>query len=265
MPALPSGPLVLAGVAAALLLSPVPGVAATASDAGVPRAAASVSRGVCTTSASDPRGRAASFVVRMRDVHPATSYGFSVRLQERLPGARWATLKGAAVPAGFGGFETAKAGAPRMSRRLNVQGLHPGRSYRLRATYRWTTPAGTVRTTRISRGCAVKDLRPDVVVADVPGWQPGPTGGEVAYRIALRSEGLEALRGVDVPVVVRQGTTVLAAGLVRPSGAAEELLLPGRRCVQGSPVTVELDAGGTLADRVDVGRALTVPCAPVSQ
>lgn len=270
MPAPSSGPrrtvpLVLAGLAAVLLIPAATSAAPAGSDASVPRAAASVSRGVCRTSATDPQARAASFVVRARNVAPATSYGFSVKLQERLRGARWTTLKGTAVPVGFGAFETAKAGAPRMSRRLNVQGLHPGSSYRVRVSYRWSTPAGVLATTRTSRACAVKDLRPDVGLTGVPAWQPSTTGGEVAYRIGLRSEGLEALKAVDVPVVVRQGTTVLATGVVRPSAATEQLLLPGRRCMQGAPVTVELDAGGTLADRVDVGGFVTAPCVPVSR
>lgn len=255
----------MSGAAAAMLLTPAVSAAATGSDAAVPRAAASVSRGVCTTSATDPQARAASFVVRARDVPPATSYGFSVKLQERVPGGRWGTLKGSAVPAGFGTFETARSGAPRMSRRLNVEGLHPGSSYRLRVSYRWTTPTGGLQAVRTSRACAVKDLRPDVELTGVAGWQPSTTGGEVAYRVALRSAGLDALRGVDVPVVVRQGTTVLASGSVRPSAEREELLLAGRRCTQGPPVTVELDPGGTLADRVDVGRLLSVACVPVSR
>lgn len=262
-----SAPFVIAGAAvAALALSPAASAApATGSTGNVPRAAASVSRGVCTTSASDPQARAASFAVRVRDVPPASSYGFSVKLQERAPGARWTTLKGSAVPAGFGEFESAKPGAPRMSRRLNVQGLHPGSSYRLRVTYRWTGPSGVLQTTRTSRACAVKDLRPDVVLTGVPGWQPSTTGGEVAYRIGLRAEGLDALKGIDVPVVVRQGTTVLATGVVRPAAATEELLLPGRRCMQGSPVTVELDPDRTLADRVAVGQPLSAPCVPASR
>lgn len=258
--------LVLAGLTGVALLGPATGSAATAgSPSDVPRAAASVSRGVCTTSATDPQARAASFVVRVRDVAPAASYGFSVKLQERMPGARWTTLKGSALPAGFGDFQTARTGAPRMSRRLNVQGLHPGSAYRLRVTYRWTGPSGTRQTERTSRACSVRDLRPEVGVTGVPGWQPSTTGGEVAYRIGLRVEGIDALKGIDVPVVVRQGSTVLASGVARPSGPAEDLLLSGRRCMQGAPVTVELDPAGTLADRVDVGDALTAPCVPVSR
>lgn len=239
--------------------------AVTAGSSGVPRSAATVTRGVCTTSATDPQARAATFGVRMRDVPPATSYGFSVRLQERLPGAKWTTLKGAAVPQGFGDFETAKAGAPRMTRKLNLQGLHPGSSYRVRVSYRWSTPSGTRQTERTSKACAVKDVRPDVGLSGAVGWQPSTTGGEVAYRIGLAADGLDALKGIDIPVVVRQGTTVLASGTVRPAGPSDELVLPGRRCMQGAPLTVELDPAGVVEDRVATNDVLTVPCVPVSR
>ncbi|MEV4422893.1 hypothetical protein AB0L40_23370 [Patulibacter sp. NPDC049589] len=251
-------------LAAAGLLA-LPGGASAVSAPTIPAGASKVSRGVCTTSATDPQARAASFTVRMRDVPPTSSYGFAVRLEERLPGGRWKALKGAAVPAGFGDFVTARSGAPSLSRRFNVQGLHAGSSYRLRATYKWMAFGGYRATERVSKACKVKDLRPDVGLTGEFGWQPSTAGGEVAYRIGLASDGLDALKGVDVPVVVRQGQTVLATGSVRPAAAGEVLLVPGRRCVQGQPVTVQLDPDGLVDDRVATDDVLSAPCAPVSR
>jgi hypothetical protein len=262
LPASPTGPrrfpLLVVPVLAAVLLTPAGASAATPG-------AASVSRGVCTTSATDAQARAASFTVRMRDVPPTTSYGFSARLEERLPGQRWKTLKGAEVPAGFGAFDTARAGAPRMTRRINVQGLHPGSSYRLRVSYRWSGPGAPRAVQRVSRACAVKDLRPDVGLTGEFGWQPSTTGGEVAYRIGLRADGLDALKGVDVPVVVRQGAAVLATGTVRPTSATDVLLLAGRRSPQGQPVTVELDPDSVVEDRDASDDLLTASCTPVTR
>ncbi|MDO9408518.1 hypothetical protein [Patulibacter sp.] len=251
-------------LAASLLLA-APVGASAASSSKVPSGTAKVSRGVCATSATDLQARAASFSVTVRDLPPAGSYGFSARLEERMPGARWKALKGQDVPSGFGAFEVARSGAPSMSRRITVRGLHPGSSYRLRVTYRWTGSSSTTVVRRTSRACAVKDLRPDVGLTGEFGWQPSTTGGEVAYRIGLRSDGLDALKGVDVPVVVRQGQSVLATGVVRPSAASEVVLLTGRRCVQGSPVTVELDPDGLVEDRDATDDLLSASCLPVAR
>lgn len=263
-PAARRGALVLTTVV--VLASPVVASAATAEPSStVPRGSAKVSRGVCTTSATDAAARAASFTVRVRDIAPSTSYGFATKLEERLPGGRWKVLKGTAVPAGFGAFQTARTGAPSMTRRINVQGLHPGSSYRLRVTYRWTTSTGTLQTRRTSSSCAVKDVRPDVGLTGEFGWQPSAAGGEVAYRIGIGADGLDDLKGVDVPIEVRQGTSVLATGVLRPGAAKEAVLLPGRRCVQGQPVTVELDPEGLVDDRVAADDLLTTACTPVGR
>jgi hypothetical protein len=231
----------------------------------VPPGTVAVSRGVCTTSATDVAARAATFTVRTKDLPPSSSYGFSVRLEERVPGAKWKALKGAAVPIGFGEFVTAKSGAPSLSRRLNVQGLHPGSSYRLRATFRWAGGTAPRVTRRTSRACVVKDLRPHVGLTGDFGWLPSTTGGEVAYRIGLRADGLDALKGIDVPVVVRQGQTVLATGVLHPAAATETVLLSGKRCLQGVPVTVQIDPDGVLDARPDTDGLLTTSCTPVTR
>lgn len=270
LPALPAsstGPrrsTVLPSLALGLALLAAP-AGASAATPPPPPGAASVSRGVCTTSATDPQGRAAAFTVRMRQLASSTSYGFSVRLQERAPGGRWKVLKGSAVPEGFGAFESARPGAPRMTRLITVQGLHPGSSYRVRVTYRWTTPSGVREAARTSRACAVRDARPDVGLTGEFGWQPSAAGGEVAYRIGLRADGLDALKGLDVPIVVRQGQTVLLEGTVRPSTASEIVTLAGKRCIQGQPVTVQLDAGDLVEDRDAANDLLTAACAPVTR
>jgi hypothetical protein len=267
LPVTPAGPrrslLAVPGLAA-LALAATPAVASAAT-ASVPAGAAKVSRGVCTTSVSDPQLRAASFTVRMRDTPPTASYGFSVRLQERPVDGRWKTLKGSDVPAGFGDFVTARSGAPSLSRKLNVQGLHPGSAYRLRVAYRWNGESGTRTAVRTSRACSVKDLRPDIGLTGQFGWQPSSMGGEVAYRIGIQSDGLEALSGVDVPIVVRQGATTLATGTLRPSAGSEVVLVTGRRCVRDQLVTIQLDPDGVVDDRDPDDDVLMAPCAPVTR
>lgn len=255
--------LAVPGLAALAVLAAPAGALAAPST--VPAGSAKVSRGVCTTSASDPQLRAASFTVRMRDVPPTSSYGFAVRLQERAAGGRWRTLKGTDVPAGFGDFVTARTGAPSLRRKLNVQGLHPGSAYRLRTSFRWNTETGSRTAVRTSRACSVKDLRPDVGLTGQFGWQPSTAGGEVAYRIGLESDGLDALKGVDVPVVVRQGSAVLATGTIRPSAGAEVVLIQGRRCMQDLPVTIQLDPDGLVDDRDAADDLLTASCTPVTR
>jgi hypothetical protein len=247
---------------AALLGAPAADAARTPA---MPAGAATVSRGVCTTSALDPQGRAVSFTVRMRDVPPTSSYGFDVRLQERTLGGRWRTLRANEVPDGFGDFEAARSGAPRMTRRITVRGLHPGSAYRLRVAYRWSAFGGSRATQRTSRSCSVKDVRPDVGLTGEFGWQPSTAGGEVAYRVGLRSDGLDALKGVDVPYVIRQGQSVLAMGTLRPSAATETVVLAGRRCMQGQPVTVQLDPDRVVDDRDAVDDLLSAPCVPVGR
>jgi len=272
LPATPSGPRrflppLITGLAALALLT-VPAGASAATETGssaVPKGSAKVSRGVCTTSATDAQTRAASFTVGVRALPTASAFGFSSRLEERLPGGRWKVLKGGDVPAGFGTFEAARSGAPSMSRRITVRGLHPGSSYRLRVTYRWTGSGPAVQVRRTSRACAVKDVRPDVGLTGEFGWQPSTAGGEVAYRIGLRTDGLEALKGVDVPIVVRQGQNVLLTSTVRPSAASEVLVLAGRRCMQGLPVTVQLDPEGLVEDRDPSDDVLSAGCVPVSR
>lgn len=246
----------------AVLAAPAGALAAPSS---VPAGSAKVSRGVCTTSISDPQLRAASFTVRMRDLAPSSSYGFAVRLQERPAGGRWKTLKGADVPTGFGGFVTARTGAPSLTRVFNVQGLHPGSTYRLRTSFRWNGDDGPRTAVRTSRACSVKDLRPDVGLTGDVGWRPSTAGGEVAYRIGLRSDGLDALKGVEVAVVVRQGSMTLATGTIRPSAAEEVVLVTGRRCMQDLPVTVQLDPDGKVDDRDPTDDVLTTTCAPVTR
>jgi hypothetical protein len=229
----------------------------------VPADAASVSRGVCTTSATDPQARAVSFTVRMRTVAAATGYGFVAHLEERAPGARWARLKGSAAPPGFETLVPARAGAGRMVRKFTVRGLRPGSRYRLAVDAQWSFGGGVRTVAHTSRSCTVRDVRPNVLVTGEFGWQPSTVGGEVAYRIGVAATNPSALRDTDVSLVVRQGDTVLASGTYRPSAAREPVLLSGKRCVEGTPVVVQLDPQGLLDDRDPADDTLTAQCVAV--
>jgi hypothetical protein len=216
----------------------------------------------CTTSATDPQARAATFVVRMRGRSDAPAYGFSAQLEERLPGGTWTALKGSAAPAGLTAFKTARRGSARMVRRLNVRGLRPGSAYRLHVDGRWTRSGGSRVVPVTSRSCTVKDVRPNVALTGVFGWQPSTAGGEVAYRIGVRATTAESLAATDVPVVLRQGETTLATGSFRPTGEGY-VLIPGKRCVQGLPVLVTLDPDDLIDDREPTDDVLRAECVPV--
>jgi hypothetical protein len=230
----------------------------------VPADAASVSRGVCTTSATDPQARAVSFTVRVRDVASASSFGFVPHLEEQQPGGRWTRLKGSAAPPGFEVLVPARAGAELLVRKITVRGLRPGSRYRLGVDSQWSYPAGVRQLSHTSRSCTVRDVRPNIAVTGEFGWQPSTVGGEVAYRIGVGATNLAPLRTTDVAVVVRQGDTVLASGTYRPSTAREPVLLQGKRCVAGTPVVVQLDPQNLVDDRDPVDDQLTAQCVPVS-
>jgi hypothetical protein len=237
--------------------------AAPAAAAAPPRASdVTVSSGRCTTSATDPQARAATFVVRMRGRTDVPTYGFVSQLEERVAGGTWTALKGAEAPAGLGVFKAARRGSARMVRRLTVRGLRPGSAYRLRVEGRWLRGAGSRTLTVTGRSCTVKDVRPNIALTGVFGWQPSTAGGEVAYRIGVRTTTVEALGAVDVPVLLRQGETTLATGTFRPTGEGY-VLLPGKRCVQGQPVIVTLDPDDVIDDREPTDDVLRAECVPV--
>lgn len=223
-----------------------------------------VSRGACTTSATDPQARSAAFVVRMKARPDAAAYGFVTQLDERLPGGAWTTLKGTEAPAGLAALRTARRGSKRMVRRITVRGLRSGSSYRLRVEGRYVRAGGSRAVQVMSGSCTVKDVRPNVALTGVFGWQPSTIGGEVAYRIGVRATTAEALGTTDVPIVLRQGETTLATGSFRPTGEGDVVLIPGKRCIQGQPVVVTLDPQDLIDDREPADDVLRAECVPVS-
>ncbi|WP_210494078.1 hypothetical protein [Patulibacter sp. SYSU D01012] len=264
MPATPSSrlsaPLTAAAALAGLVLAAAPAAAATPSAA--PADAAKVGRGTCTTSATDPQARAASFTVTMRALPPARTYGFRTTLQEKAPGGRWTTLTGAAAPQGLGQMEDARPGAASMRRKITVRGLRPGASYRLRVRFRWAFADTTLAVGRTSRACRVVDPRPNLAVGAAAPWIPGAVGGQVVYRVPVRTSRLAALAGRSVGVTVRQGDVVLAGTSFVPAAADDVALVPGRRCVSGQPVVVTVDPAGEIDERDETDNAVTVPCGP---
>ncbi len=264
LPATPSSrlsaPLTAAAALAGLVLAAAPAAAATPSAA--PADAAKVGRGTCTTSATDPQARAASFTVTMRALPPARTYGFRTTLQEKAPGGRWTTLTGAAAPQGLGQMEDARPGAASMRRKITVRGLRPGASYRLRVRFRWAFADTTLAVGRTSRACRVVDPRPNLAVGAAAPWIPGAVGGQVVYRVPVRTSRLAALAGRSVGVTVRQGDVVLAGTSFVPAAADDVALVPGRRCVSGQPVVVTVDPAGEIDERDETDNAVTVPCGP---
>jgi hypothetical protein len=236
---------------------------APAADAATRKAAdVSVSRGACTTSPTDAQARSATFVVRMKARADASSYGFLPQLEERLPGGTWTALKGPDAPAGLAAFKSARRGSQRMVRRINVRGLRSGSAYRLRVEGRYLRGTTQRSTTVLSASCTVKDVRPNVALTGVFGWQPSTAGGEVAYRIGVRATAAESLAATDVPILLRQGETTLASGSF-PATAEGYVLLSGKRCVQGQPVVVTLDPDDVIDDREPTDDILRAECVPV--
>ncbi len=225
-------------------------------------APSSVSRAACTTSATDPQQRAVDFVVRMSDMPAASlSYGFRLRLQERVAGRSWRTLRRSELPAGLQPNQTARSGTRRMVRRIGVRGLRPGSSYRVRVAFRWLRPNGDLRTAAaVSRACQVDDLRPNLAVGGPVAWTPAPTAGEVVYRVPVRTERSAALAGRPVVVAVLQDGTELGRTEIAPVGGDEIVLLPGRRCASDRPLRVVIDPDGTVDERDEDDNAVRTRC-----
>ncbi|MGX6450103.1 hypothetical protein ACVU7I_18855, partial [Patulibacter sp. S7RM1-6] len=104
--------------------------------------------------------------------------------------------------------------------------------------------------------------RPNLAVGTAAPWIPGATGGEVAYRVPIRTSGLAALAGRAVAVTVRQNDVVLASTSFVPAAASDVALVPGRRCVGGQPLVVTVDPAGAIDERDETDNAATVPCVP---
>jgi len=252
--------LVACGVAVGTLVLGAPGAVAATAASSATTPPASVSRGVCTTSLADPQGRAATFTVRMERGDAGPDYGFTATLQEKAPGGSWTTLSGSASPAGLGSFQPAAGGAGAMVRKINVRGLRMGSAYRLKVGFRWTTATGRQAVSRRSTACVIKELRPNLAVAQSLGWIPGTSGNQVVYRARLRIARATALTGRTVTLSVLQGGTLLGSATVDQLVHGTTALVPGARCTAGSDVTIRIEASPTVEERSLADNELTVPC-----
>lgn len=224
---------------------------------------AKVTRGICSSSSVDAKLRSASFTVRIRDAATASaSYGFRAVLQEQQPDDRWRALQGSDAPSGLNTFQAAQAGFSSMKRKINVQGLRQGSRYRLRVSFRWATAKDVRSVVRTSRSCLVRDRRPNLEVTDAPGWIPSTTGGQVAYRVKIKTSRRSALPATGVVVVIRQGDQELGRGTFVPKSSKDTALIHGSRCVATQPVTIEVDPQRAIDERDERDNLLVVPCQP---
>jgi hypothetical protein len=254
--------LVACGVAAGTLVAAAPAAVAATAGSGsrdVRTPAASVSRGVCTTSLDDSQERAASFTVRMAQGEVGAGFGFTAALEEKSPDGEWATLSGSASPDGLGSFQPAADGAGSMVRKINVRGLRMGSAYRLKVGFRWTTASGRKAVTRRSSSCTVKELRPNLGVARSLGWIPGTSGGQVVYRARLRVSRGSALAHRTVALSVLQGGKLLGSATFDRLTRGMTALVPGARCTAGSDVTIRIEAPA-VEERTLSDNELTTRC-----
>lgn len=263
-PSARSRPLPIVAGALALVGGLAPPTAAVADGTKpLPAKTVRIARNACTTSATDAQARAATFTVTMRALRrPATTFGFSVRLQERpAVGGRWATLKGARSPAGLGVFEAARAGSTRLVRKISVQGLRPGFRYRLLVRSRWVGGGEVRGGVDTSRSCTVADVRPDVGIGTAPIlWTPGTAANQVVYRVPVTALGIPALGDRAVTLEIRQGDVVLTSTTYAPALADDVLLVAGRRCAADKRLQVVLDPEGLIDERDEANNVRSVPC-----
>jgi hypothetical protein len=144
-----------------------------------------------------------------------------------------------------------------------VYNLGPG-GYRYAVSFRWLGAKGKVlkTVTRNSSRCAIKELRPDLVVRSVRVMPIGGGHGRDRYLAAIANQGRSASGPFSVlfePGVAGAGSQTRQAHSL-PAGKRLRVRFTAPACDAASPPTVVADPAGDIDDSQRSNNALTVTC-----
>lgn len=244
--------------AAALLLGAAPAVAAVA-----PRS--DLVQFACQR-ALDPAQRSVSVQAVMRPLAGTRRLAVRFDLLERGPGSAEATVLHAA---GLGVWITPND--PTLGQQPGdvwredkpVVNLSAPAAYRFRVTYRWTGLHGKVlgTTTRFSRTCHQRELRPDLLIRSIT---VGPVAGQPGndlYSVVIANQGVTGAGPFEV--LFAPGTSsapIIRTGQFLTAGQSRQLAFVGPACDAASPPTVTVDATSEVDDYNRANNVMTAVC-----
>ncbi len=144
-----------------------------------------------------------------------------------------------------------------------VVGVTRAGYYRYRIGFRWLGAhnVALATLTRLSRVCALLELRPDLLVSGVPTVTPvAGQPGEDAYAVAIRNRGVTGTGPFAVQLSVAGGHPVsqTVSGLAARTGQRLQFTAPA--CTSGQAITVTVDPTHQVLDYDPADNSLTVVC-----
>jgi hypothetical protein len=172
----------------------------------------------------------------------------------RSPGRRWHRVR---IP-GFSAWHNSDPGRARYVYTKRVEGLVGPARYRVGVRFHWLAADGSVlrRARALSRSCRMPDPRPDLRVADVS-VRPGRSRYVVTVRNAGRSGAAQTWLELDLG---DGGPPLWAPVDGLAAHEARAVVLAGRACVPGAPLTATADATDLVDERREDDDALGVAC-----
>jgi len=221
---------------------------------------------IACRSTLNPLKRSVSVVSIMRHIPATRSLAVRFTLLEKLPGTAPTPVRDGDLGHWTTPTDPTLGQLPADVWRLDktVYNVDAPATYRFRVTFRWTGRDGTVlsrETVRTGR-CAVRELRPDVLVRSVAVRSTGLAPGNDRYVALVANRG----RTASGPFVVEfspgaaggAAQTVSVASLA--PGARTRVRFVGRACDVAAPPTVIADPAHAVDDFDRSNNALTVRC-----
>ena len=246
-----------AAVAAPLALSPDPARAAA------PPAALTK---IACRSTVDPARRAVSVVSIMRHRPGTRSLAVRFTLLQKVPGGVLTPVRDGDLGHWTRPTDATLGRLPAdvWKLRKTVFNVDAPAVYRFRVSFRWTGRNGKVlaRQTLGTSSCAVRELRPDLVVRSVTVRPTGLAPGNDRYVADVANRGRTASGpfGVEFAPGASGGPTQTVAVASLAPGAHARVRFIGRACDPAAPPTVIADPAQAVDDFDRSNNALTVSC-----
>lgn len=144
-----------------------------------------------------------------------------------------------------------------------VVGVMRAGYYRYRVDFRWLGAhnAALATLTRLSRVCALLELRPDLLVSGVPSITPVVNRpGEDAYLVAIRNRGVTGAGPFAVQLSVAGGHPVSQTVSGLGARTSQRLRFTAPACTSGQAITVTVDPTHQVLDYDPADNSLTVVC-----
>ena len=245
--------------AATLLAAPL----ASARAATPPRAALTK---IACHSTLNPAKRSVSVVSIMRHRPGTGSLAVRITLLEKQPGAAATRVRDGDLGHWTTPTDPGLGQLPADVWKLNktVYNVDAPATYRFRVAFRWTGSDGTViaRRTLHTGRCAIRELRPDVLVRSVSVQSRGLAPGNDRYVALIANRGRTASGPFEVEFAPGAAggapQTVELASLAPRTQTRVRFL--GRACDPASPPTVIADPTGVVDDFNRSNNTFTVQC-----